>query len=225
MVNIINTEEMTTFRVYLDIAVYDETIINDVSEDEDYDLIDYRFEKFNQNLVTNEQAPHIVNKIIKELNWNTNETEHITKFAYISNGKFVAEIKILDYVSNPITDKDELYNYMLYQLQWRDEMESLHILINGKYYEVDMEIDDVYKLSSHGEELEFDEEDEDDEEEEEEDDEDNDDDDDEDNDDDGCEEEKEEEILRTNYNESDVKEEIMSLAYKESAIEEEIYEE
>lgn len=205
---------MTTFRVYLDIALYSENAFNDENvEDNEYDFADYRYEKFDENLVTNEQAPYVVKEIIKNLNWNQTENEHVTKFAYISNGKFVAEIKILDYSSNQIDDKDELYNYMLWQIRWKDEMDGIYIFINNKSYEVDMEIDDVYKLNSHGEELEFNEEDEDDDEEYDE------------EDDDDEEDKAEKEILSTKYNENKVKEEKMSLAYKEPIIEEENYEE
>ena len=158
----------TNIRVYYKVALYPEDTFDSENWEDDYDFIKDREDNFNLHLVTDDKAPFVTKNFIECCNWNKEDDEYITKISYYGNGLFIAELYFSYLHLDDIRDiyyETEIKDIIISQL-FPDTNASTntstnainnydYININDTYYELDIEIESIYKINSKGKELEL----------------------------------------------------------------------
>lgn len=141
--------ESVEFKVYFSAALYPEDAF-DVNEydDDEYDFAEDREEKFNEYLVVGEKVPYIITQITDGCNWNTEDDVHMTKISYKENGTFVAQIYFKQFSEDDLLD-DFMLNDIITTYLWPGEDRGVYIDINGKHFELDIEIEDIREIREH----------------------------------------------------------------------------
>jgi hypothetical protein len=158
----------TNIRVYYKVALYPEDTFDPENWEDDYDFVKDREDNFNLHLVTDDKAPFVTKNFIECCNWNKEDDEYITKISYYGNGLFIAELYFSYLHLDDIRDiyyETEIKDNIISQL-FPDKNASIntstnavnnydYININDTYYELDIEIESIYKINSKGKELEL----------------------------------------------------------------------
>lgn len=141
--------ESVEFKIYFSAALYPEDAF-DVNEydDDEYDFAEDREEKFNEYLVVGEKVPYVITQITDGCNWNTEDDVHMTKISYKENGTFVAQIYFKQFSEDDLLD-DFMLNDIITTYLWPGEDRGVYIDINGKHFELDIEIEDIREIREH----------------------------------------------------------------------------
>ncbi len=137
------------FKVYFSAALYPEGAfeINEYDDDE-YDFAEDREEKFNEYLVVGDKVPFIITQMTNGCNWNTEDDVHMTKISYKENGTFVAQIYFKEFSEDDLLD-DFMLNDIINTYLWPGEERGVYIDINGEYFELDIEIEDIQEINKY----------------------------------------------------------------------------
>jgi len=138
--------ESVEFKVYFSAALYPEDAFE--YDDDEYDFAEDREEKFNEYLVVGENVSYIIKQITDGCNWNTEDDVHMTKISYKENGTFVAQIYFKQFSEDDLLD-DFMLNDIITTYLWPGEDRGVYIDINGKYFELDIEIEDILEIREH----------------------------------------------------------------------------
>jgi len=155
---------MTTYmkihiRVYYKVALYPQDTFNADNCEDDYDFVKDRENNFNLHLVTDNKAAFVTKQFIECCNWNKEDDEYINKISYYGNGLFIADLYFSSLHLHDIRDvyyEIDIKDTIIAQLcpDNNNDNDSC-VNINDTYYELDLEIESVYKINSNGKELEL----------------------------------------------------------------------
>lgn len=147
---------LVNLRVYFNVALYPEDTFNrpePEDDDEEYELMDDFYEKFDTHLVTDTNAPHVIKTFTEKCQWDKDKfDEYLTKLSYDGDGRFIADIHFKNWSITEEEDEFLIQETVKDYLFPGDQM-TVYIDINNKSYELDVEIDGIHKLNKNGEEV------------------------------------------------------------------------